>query len=175
MWNSTVIQNLLNIFIQALFAFLGAFSFGIYFQIRKRNLIIAALGGALSWLLLAFSRLWITRCFLPLPLYVLSIPYLIAAAGVSLYSEIMAILRKAPVSIFLIVSLIPLLPGARIFNSMVHFIHGRYGECTDNVLSSIIIAGSVSLSVLFTSFIFQMRRRLLSIKYLSRLPLSARK
>ena len=73
--------------IQIITAFLGALGFSLVFNSRKNILIYQAVGGGLSWL-----------CYIVLVLF--SIPevfaYFFASLIVSLYSEIIARVKKIP-------------------------------------------------------------------------------
>jgi len=83
-------------------SFLASFGFGIVFQIRKKDLFFAGLGGA------------VTRIFYII--FMLVIPYRIvycalAAFVAALYSEILSRINRTPATIYLYPSIIPLIPG----------------------------------------------------------------
>jgi uncharacterized membrane protein YjjB (DUF3815 family) len=84
------------------YAFLASVGFGLIVQIRGKNLWYAALGGMLAWFVYLLLR---NRFADDVP------AYFIAALTISVYSEVIAIVRKAPVTVFLVVSMITLVPG----------------------------------------------------------------
>ncbi|MDO5336134.1 MAG: threonine/serine exporter family protein [Eubacteriales bacterium] len=94
-------------------SFFASLGFGIVFRIEKKNLLWAALGGAL------------TRCFY---LFVLSLTdqrliySVLASIFAALYAEIMAARQKMPSTVFLYPSIIPLIPGDLLYNTAVGFL-----------------------------------------------------
>ena len=81
---------------------LGTFAFALFFHVAPRHLVLATVGGGLSWLLYLLVFAQGNGVFLSA---------LAASFGICLWSEIMARVRKAPTNIFLIPGIIPLLPG----------------------------------------------------------------
>lgn len=96
-----------------IYSFFASLGFGIVFRIGKDNLCFAGLGGAL------------TRCIY---LFLLSITNktflysLFAAMFAALYAECMATWKKVPSTLFLYPSIIPLVPGDLLYNTVVNFI-----------------------------------------------------
>ena len=83
-------------FMTLLTALLGSAGFALLFNVRKQLLPLAALGGALCWG-----------------------AYLLAASAVTaVWSEILARVKKTPAQQYLIVGLIPLVPGATLYYAM---------------------------------------------------------
>lgn len=94
-------------------SFFASLGFGIVFRIEKKNLVWAALGGAL------------TRCAYLFLLNIADGRLGIAVASsmfAALYAEIMAMRRKMPSTVFLYPSIIPLIPGDLLYNTLVYFI-----------------------------------------------------
>lgn len=132
--------------IQCICAFTGALGFGILFNIRGKNLFFAALGGSLSWTLFLIAA----------PLVPMDIgQYFIAAAFASLFSECMAIIRRVPVTIFLVTSMIPLVPGGVIFYTMQNLILGKTRLAAHMGIYAFEIAGSIALGILMMSFVIR--------------------
>ena len=75
---------------------------------RSKFIFLAPLGGSICWIaynLLNFTGNDILQNF-------------VATMAVALYSEILARIYKAPVTMFLIVGILPLVPGAGIYYTM---------------------------------------------------------
>ena len=89
--------------IQILSGFVGTIGFAILFNVRGKRLVLASLGGFLSWLI-----------FVLLNLHIPSEPicYFIVAFLISTYAEIMARVLKTRTTSFITPSLIPLIPGS---------------------------------------------------------------
>ena len=79
---------------------LGTFAFALFFHVAPRHLVLATVGGGLSWLLYLLVFAQGNGVFLSA---------MAASFGICLWSEIMARVRKAPTNIFLIPGIIPLL------------------------------------------------------------------
>ena len=92
--------------IELLTALLGALGFAVLFQLRKGLWVAAALGGLINWgAYLAFEQLFgniFIACF-------------IAAAVSVIYCEICAKVLKAPVTLFLVPSIVPSVPGSGLY------------------------------------------------------------
>ena len=92
--------------IQILTGTLGTLGYALVFHVRVKLLPAATMGGLVSWavyLLIYF------------PTHNLFLASLIAAMAVYAWSEIMARLMKAPVTVFLLPGVIPLLPGSFLY------------------------------------------------------------
>ena len=96
--------------IQMIAGMLGSLGFSLLFNLGKKHLIPAALGGFIAWgvYLLCMSVSWMG--------VLLST---IAASLVSqIYSEVLARIYKAPTTVFAIPAVVPLIPGGSLYNTM---------------------------------------------------------
>ncbi len=133
-----------EIIIQLVAALIGAFGFALVFNLRKKLLIPAALGGVVNWavylLIFEVSGSCFSACF--------------GAAVVSvLYSEIAARSLKAPIPLFLVPSLIPSVPGSSLFYTMSSIaskdeVAAKHyalltGECTLGIAAGMCLAMAV--------------------------------
>ena len=110
-------------FIQCLSAFIGCFGFTFIFRIQKniRFSLIGSFLGTLGWFVyLVFASL--DNIFLQ---------SFIAMLCVSLLSEIMARVFKAPATIFIIIGCFPLVPGSGIYYTMLYAVQG-YDLCSSS-------------------------------------------
>lgn len=83
--------------IQIFTGFLGSLGFSILFNVRGKKLLVASLGGLMSW----------TVFLLLAPLFPSeTLRYFFSAAAVTLYAEIFARIEKTPTTTFLVPSLI---------------------------------------------------------------------
>ena len=91
-----------DIIMPCVYAFFASFGFSYVFNLRGKNMFYAALGGGLSW----FVYLLFAGCFSSdVPQFFLSM------VAVSLYSEYMARKHHSPVTVYLVIAYIPLVPG----------------------------------------------------------------
>lgn len=128
-------------FLPCLWAFLACLGFCIILNVRTGALICCA-GGALGWLVYLVCTLegWgdLIGCFL-------------AGMAIAAYSEIMARIRKCPVTGYLLVSFLPLVPGAGIYNTMKYALQGDVEMFLEQGLHTLGIAVCLSVGVLVVS------------------------
>lgn len=131
-----------NILIQCIFCFIGCFGFVILFNIHGPGGLICALGGAATWLvyLIAFR-------FSGSDL----VAYFWSALFASLYSEIMARIRKYPAISYLVVSIFPLIPGAGVYYTMNYAVRGMNEQFANQGLHTAAIAGIIAVGILLAS------------------------
>ena len=97
-------------------AWVGSLGFAMLFNVRGKKLPLASLGGLLAWavyLLIARHTSNDSLCGF------------CASVALTLYAEVMAILEKSPVTVFLVSAAIPLIPGAALYRAMDGLMHGR--------------------------------------------------
>ena len=126
-----------------LYAFLGCGAFCFIFELRRWWYILSAsVTGAVAWLVyLSLSNLTdVNR-------------YLLATIAAAILSEIFARLYKTPATVFLIIGIIPLVPGGGIYYTMEALINGdlslfvRYGMETAASAGAIAVGCSLVSSV----------------------------
>ncbi|ERI90352.1 hypothetical protein HMPREF1982_03955 [Clostridiales bacterium oral taxon 876 str. F0540] len=125
----------------ALFATLG---FGVIFNIKGKNLIFASVGGFITWFLYLFS-LEVSSSNL--------IALFAASVAAGLYSEAFARILKAPVTIFSICSIIPLVPGGAMYYTMLESIQGNINKFLSTGLDALSSAGAIAAGILLASSI----------------------
>lgn len=132
----------MKIFLECLYSLVGSLCFGIIFNIKGKKLIFAAFGGALSqlsfMLLGYFFSSEITQ-------------YFFATIITALYAEIMARIKKSPATVFLVPSIIPLVPGGMMYYSMELCITGKINEFFNLLLKTIAVAGALAMGILVVS------------------------
>ena len=129
---------------QVIVAFVASLGFAIIFNIRGIKVIFAAVGGGLSW----FSYLYLTQNGISV---ILSL--FISSTIFSIYSEICARYLKTPVTTLVICALIPLVPGAGMYNTMYETILGNIKGAVELGLNTLASAGALALGVIFVSTI----------------------
>jgi uncharacterized membrane protein YjjB (DUF3815 family) len=69
----------------------------------------------------------------------------------AVFAEIMARVRKCPAIGFLIMALLPLIPGSALFYTMNYAVRGEMGLFATKGMSTIILAGLMAAGVLLVS------------------------
>lgn len=134
-----------------LYAFGASAGFAIVYNIHGVGILICALGGSLGWLA-----------------YLLSAPILqsdisqmfVAAIVISIYSEVMARVRKCPATGYLLVAFFPLVPGGSIYYTMKHAIQGEIDLFLAQLLHTLGLAGAIAVGVMLVSSTVRMWRNL---------------
>lgn len=125
-----------------LFAFLASGGFAIVYNIHGTGILICAFGGALGWLAHLLSGLFLHSDITQA---------LLAAVAISLYAELMARIRKCPVTGYLLVAFFPLVPGGGIYYTMEHAMSGDAGAFLSAFLHTLGVAGTLAVGVLLVS------------------------
>lgn len=131
-----------EIALPCLYTFIACCAFGIQFNIRFGHLIAASVGSIVSQLVYSLLQMSefneIACCF-------------IAAAAVAAYSEVMARCFKAPVNMYLIVGIIPLVPGGLIYYTMLALVMGDNETFLDRAVDAFSAAGSIAMGIFAVS------------------------
>ena len=96
--------------IQTLMGALGAVGFAILFNVRKEQLILLFLGGALDWAVYLFC---VHNGYSPF------LGLLFATMTAAFLSEVLARLLHTPVLILLVPMLVPLIPGGDLYSFLI--------------------------------------------------------
>ena len=123
-------------------SFIACLGFCITFNFHNwKHSVASSLVGALGWyiyLLFAFTGNDILQFF-------------IATIAISICSEILARLFKAPVTGFVLVALLPLVPGGGIYYTMRYCIAGNIPLFIEKCLHTFGIAGAIAVGVMLVS------------------------
>ena len=106
-----------EIIIQIVTAFLGSLGFSVLFNLRRTKLLIAALGGMLSWSLFLLLGLWFSGE---------PIRYFFASAFVTIYAEIFARIKKTPTTSYFVPGFIPMIPGGALYSTMKYALNADW-------------------------------------------------
>ena len=122
--------------IQTAAAFLGSIGFAIFFKMKGRQIVLAGIGGAVTWVVYLFMQHFVEGYF---------VPYLAAAIFVGIYAEIMARVNKAPATIFLTASAVPLIPGGSLYYTMLGLVEKNEAMFAESGVAALTIALAMSL------------------------------
>ena len=125
--------------IQVVAGTLGTLGFGVMFNIRGKKLLFGSLGGLISWALYIIFSL-----FIPSEILV----YLLVSVSTSIYSEIMAVVLKTPTTTFLIISLIPLIPGGSLYYALSQAFSGDLESFLTRALYTFQLASALSIGII---------------------------
>lgn len=129
-----------------LWAFLACVGFGIVFNIQGFGILICGLGAAVGWLVYLLSMASIHSDIFSA---------FLAAMSISAYSELMARIRRCPVTGYLQVALLPLVPGAGIYHAMRYCVTGETQLFLSTLLHTLGFAAALSVGAMLISSILR--------------------
>ena len=132
---------------QCLFSAIGCVGFSILFNIHGPGALLCTIGGILCWT--TYSLALRSGCTEILA-------YFWAALFSSVYSEIMARIRKYPAISYLVVSVFPLIPGAGVYYAMNYAVRGNMEMFAAKGMNTAAIAGIMAVGILLGSTVFRM-------------------
>ncbi len=131
-----------DIWLESITTIVACFGFCVIFNIHGKGMILCAFGGGLTWALFRYVDHWGLD---------LIEAYFIATLFAAAYAEIMARVRKYPAISYLVVSIIPLLPGAGVYRSTACVLVGDMDGFSSNSMQTISIAGAIAVGILIIS------------------------
>lgn len=130
---------------QIFMSFIGSLGFSILFNIRGWKVLLAALGGGVSWAL-----------YLLMGNVIPGIPhrYFVCACFIAFYAEILARVLKTPATTFLIPAMIPHIPGSSLYKTMRFALYKEWMDCLSQAFYTIKLALALALgsAVILTLF-----------------------
>ena len=101
--------------IRSLAAGLGTIAFALMFRVRKRHFVDCGVMGTITWLAYMICiRIWNNE----------AIAVFVSGFAAVLASRVLAVLRRCPATVFLMTSLIPLLPGISLYRTIYYLLMG---------------------------------------------------
>ncbi|MBE5743664.1 MAG: threonine/serine exporter family protein [Clostridiales bacterium] len=132
--------------VQVVTGVIGSVGFGILFNVKGKHLFAVGFGGGFAWAiyLLLFSLIKNEV-----------ICYFIVSLSVSLYCELMARIMKAPTTVFITPSLIPLIPGASLYHAMTTMFRGDIVLFGVRAVATLQLAAALALGVIVSTAIMK--------------------
>lgn len=143
-------NNILQqIVLPCLYSLIASIAFGVQFNIRFRHMLAAGIGGTLTQLIFIGFESSGTNEMLC---------YFFSAAAVSIYSELMARRLHVPINMYLVIGVIPLVPGGYMYNTMITLIGGDVEMFSHQFAEAVGIAGSIAMGVFAVSALARLVR-----------------
>ena len=128
--------------ITCLVSFVACAGFVIVFNIHGYGKLLCALGGAITWG--AYCLAEVLGCDSLLCCF-------IATCVAAIFSEVMARVRKYPAISYLVISLLPLIPGAGIYYAALYAIQGNMPLAAQYGTNTLATAGVMAAGILVIS------------------------
>ncbi|WP_427339103.1 threonine/serine exporter family protein [Caloranaerobacter sp. DY30410] len=137
-----------------IYAFLSTLGFSIIFNIPRDSIIKSGITGALGWIIYLFVNInyssKVAGAFL-------------GAITVGMVGEIMARLFKKPATVYIIPGIVPLVPGAGMYYTMLSIIEKKFIEAANLGTETLFIAAAISSGVIISTTlnktIFSLKRK----------------
>ena len=123
-------------------SFIACVGFVLVFNIHGFGKLLCALGGGLAWAVYCATQHFgggpALCCFF-------------ATVTAAIYSEVMARIRKYPATSYLVISLLPMIPGAGIYYCAQQAISGNLDSAVSYGIQTLTIAGTIAAGILLVS------------------------
>ena len=133
--------------IQTLMGAIGSVGFAVVFNVRGRKLLLFFLGSALDWAVYLIAVHHGYNEFVGM---------LLATMTAALLSEVFARIIRAPVLILLVPTLVPLIPGRGLYNTMDALIRGERARFLVSGISTVSCAAAICLGIICVTAITHM-------------------
>lgn len=134
-------------------AALATLGFSILFYVHPRRLTLATFGGVLTTAVYLLAGHFIGGELFP---------NLLAALAGAGFSEISARLTRVPVPVYMVPSVIPLVPGGGLYETMINFVAGNYEAAATAGMRTLQMALGIAGGIVIASvlgIIFRPRSR----------------
>lgn len=144
LWGEPVSVAAINhsFLIESMACVIGSFGFSFLFNVRGKGLILCLLGGVLCWGVYAL---------------VLEMggndnaAMLMGSVFAAIFAEVMARVRKCPAIGFLVMTLLPLIPGSSLYYTMNYAVRGNMEMFAYQGMKTIVLSGLMAAGVLLVS------------------------
>ena len=124
--------------IQCAVSFVSVVAFAVLFHAPRQEWAWCGLTGmagwAAYWLLVQMEQGVVTAS-------------LVAAVVLALLSRILAVVRRCPMTVFIMGGIFPLVPGAGIYYTVYYFIMGEEGQCLAKSVETLKIAAAIAIGI----------------------------
>ncbi len=147
-------MSLWEIVLQVVSAFVGVVTLAVLFQVPKRYLILAGVTGAVGWFVqLTMTELLENQVFVAF----------LAAFSVAILSQLFARISKAPVTLYLVTGILPLVPGIGMYRTVYYLLQGNNKETSHYFAYTLQVAGMIALAIFvvdsFFKVVFQKQKK----------------
>lgn len=129
-----------------LFAFISTWGWSVFFNVPKKELNTCSFIGAIGYSLCAMLSVYTQNPVLS---------NFIASFIVTLLSEFFARFFKKPAVLYIIPGIIPLVPGLKIYNTMLELIQGQYIVALETATQVGMISGAIVMGMLIVTSVLK--------------------
>ena len=133
-------------------AYVACIGFCFIFHIRGKLLYITPIGGVIIWAVYLLLENAVPEVI---------VRTLFSTMAAALFCEIIARVMKVPVTVFMIIAILPLVPGSGIYYTMLACVARDYDSFLSKGVETIGIAGALAAGILMVSSLFKMSTSLI--------------
>lgn len=133
-----------SLVLQTLYAFITTVGFSIMFNVKRKHLVMCGLVGAIGW-----ATYW----FLTYSDFSEILATFLASVIVAEFSYFLSKYRLAPITVFLIPGIIPLVPGIALYRTMYFLLFMSYAEALSYALLTFQLAGVIVGGIMISSLL----------------------
>jgi uncharacterized membrane protein YjjB (DUF3815 family) len=138
-----------NLFGEFIFAFLGTLGFTLIFNVPLRHIPVASFVGGAGWVVFQIADAM--GCGVAIACF-------FGACTVGLTSDIASKVCKEAATIFVIPGVLPLVPGAGTYYTMLAVIEGNLDQAAAKGIETLAMAGAIALGLLVMGTVMQIIR-----------------
>lgn len=112
--------------------------FAFFFNVKNKHILIAAIGGLITWMIYYSLNLAIHDVF---------IPCLIASTFAAIYAEVLSRKLKVPNAVFFIIAVIALVPGRGLYYTMNSAVNADFVSCASYAQSTLLFAAGIAVGI----------------------------
>ena len=140
----------MSLLIQTVGAFFAVLALSVTIGVPRKYLLYSGITGGAGWFLYLAMMEARVKEFMSM---------FIATVGVALASNLFARILKAPVSIYLIPGILPLVPGLGMYRTVYYIINQDNGMAGYYFSNTMQIAGMIALAIFFIDTFFRMVKK----------------
>ena len=135
----------LSLYAHFFYSFVATVGYSIFFNVPKKQIPYCGFTGAIGWIVYVVINNKLLN-----PVFA----NFLAALLVTLVSENLARLIKKPAILFIIPGIIPLVPGAGLYRTMLNFVQGNHNLAISTGIETILVSGAIALGIMVTTSIY---------------------
>lgn len=132
------------LFINLISSFLATVCFSVIFNVQKKHIVMCGVVGSIGWTIYTLGEMYHVSPVLST---------FIAAFVVAELSYLLAKSRQAPVTVFLIAGIIPLVPGIGLYRTMYHLLFSQYVSALESALLTFQLSGVIAGAIILAALI----------------------
>lgn len=127
--------------LQSSYALAAVTAFCVLLEVPKKQVLPAGIAGSICWAVYLF--IWNITAGTVFSSF-------LSACVVSVYSRIMARFRRAPVTVFFIPGILPIVPGVAMYRTVYYLMTNNNLLAREYLLEALLIAGAIAFAVFLT-------------------------